>query len=89
MAVHFNLVEKLREFVEVRERDGRSGELDVSHINEAQRVMLFCVYLHAGRHLEPVQALGAPQALDGRAAAGDAGSGHQGGGRRADEVAVH
>ena len=47
MAVHFGLVEKLREFVDVREREGRGGELDVGHINEGQRLYLFCVYLHA------------------------------------------
>ena len=47
MAVHFTVVDRLREFVEVREREGRGGELDVSHISEAQRVVLFAVYLHA------------------------------------------
>ena len=47
MAVHFGLVEKLREFVDGREREGRGGELDVGHISEGQRLVLFCVYLHA------------------------------------------
>ena len=47
MALHFDVYEKLREFVDGREREGRGGVLEVGHINEAQRLMLFCVYLHA------------------------------------------